>query len=239
MTTLNPRILIAVPCHNRRRVAELCLPTMRDSIVQQDMLVLHNDGSSEYGYEWLKQFTPAGFSHVRDHYPAIGIQAQRRLHLHDFLHNYTGHTHLYFSDHDAIMDPTWRNTALGLQARHGHRPLCLYNTRAHSDLAGNTISEDASGEVIWRRFAPGVSYLLTREHVEQLAPFIPTLQHFDWQIPAILGPFATSRTSYVDHIGWGGERHPAGEGPEGGDRATNPTPWLVAKRAEIVEALKA
>lgn len=225
---MTPSLFIAIACHNRKRVAELCLPTMVAH--PDDHLALYNDGSAEYGADWLLQFHP---SEVFNCPVAIGIQAQRRMHMRHFLEG--AWTHLYFSDHDCVMDPLWRSEALALQAKYG-APLCLYNTLAHSQMPGNTLSTE--DDVIWRRVAPGVSYLLTRAHVERVRPFIDDMEHFDWQIPALLGHrFAVSRTSYVDHIGWGGIRHPAGAGPDEGDRATNPTHYLQQKRAEIVEAL--
>lgn len=232
------RIYVAVACHNRKSVAELCLPTLVESVTFMDKLVLHNDGSSEYDASWLRQFTaPTANHHVIDHPKPIGIQAQRRLHLTDFLESKEYFTHLNLTDHDCIHDPSWAPNALTLQAKYDGAPLCLYNTEAHVRLPGNTIRDEPESKVIWRRVAPGVSYLLTRKHVEQLAPHIGRLEHFDWQIPQLIGPFAVSRVGYIDHIGWGGERHPISEGPDGGDRVLSPTPWLQAKRAEIVARL--
>ena len=235
---MTPRLLICIPCHNRRRVAELCLPTMRDSLHDDDWLRLYDDASSEYDAHWLAQFRPwrNGECVDRSSQGVLGIQAQRRTHLKEFLER-PEFTHLYFSDHDCIHDPSWRGHALRLQADYGN-PLCLYDTEAHSRLPGNTIADAPHSEVIFRRHAPGVSYLLTRAHVERLRPHIATLEHFDWQIPDILGPFAVSRVGYIDHIGWGGQRHPEAEGIEGGDRVKRPTDWLIAKRAEIVAKLK-
>lgn len=234
---MNPRILICISCHNRKRIAELCLPTMRDAMHADDKLGLYQDGSTEYDDQWLMQFCPSnGFVSYIAGSP-FGIQWMRREHLSAFL-DATQRTHLYLTDHDMIHDPSWRENALRLQAAHGQRPLCLYNTRAHSEMPGNTMTDDAHSDVIWRRFAPGCSYLLTREHVERLRPSIATMDHFDWTIPALIGPFATSRVSYCDHIGWGGVHHPEKDGFDGGDRATSPTDWLVAKRAEIVAKLK-
>ncbi len=231
-----PRIFVAIACHNRRAVAALCLPTMRASIAPEDKLVLYNDGSAEYDGEWLRQFTPDLVADDGDGKP-IGIQAQRRMHLRHFLASPPELTHCYFSDHDVLMDPSWRENALRLQEKYGGVPICLYDTEAHRRIPGNTLEDDPANEVIRRRWAPGVSYLLTREHVERIAPHLPRLDHFDWTIPEILGGFAVSRTSYCDHIGWGGCRHPVNAGLDQGDRALNPMPWLVAKRAEIVSAL--
>jgi hypothetical protein len=69
---------------------------------------------------------------------------------------------------------------------------------------------------------------------------LQNITNFDWNIPDILGArCAISRTSYVDHMGFGGLRHPAGAGLDDGDRALNPTSWLVKKRAEVVARLSA
>ncbi len=236
---MSDQILICISCHNRKRVAELCLPTMRDSVRPQDVLLLCNDGSAEYDCAWLYEFLPHSNSEswILGEETPIGIQAQRRAHLAMFM-KLPSFTHLYLTDHDVIHDPSWADRGLALQAATGNAPLCLYNTRAHSELTRNTIEDDPRSDVIWRRVAPGVSYLLTRKHVERIAHQIDTLQHFDWEIPALLGSrFAVSRVCYCDHIGWGGQRHPESEGPEGGDRSTSPTDWLKAKRSEIVAKL--
>ncbi len=230
---MTEKVYIAIACHNRRRIAEQCLPTMRDSVAPWDVLALYNDGSTEYDASWLMQFLPAGGELFTAPSP-LGIQAQRRNHLRHFLKSDCDR--LYFSDHDMLMDPAWRSHGLKLQDDHNGAPVCLYDTAAHADMIGNTFATFT--DVIWRRVAPGCSYLLTRRHVEKVASFIDNLEHFDWGLPALLGfRFAISRTSYCDHIGHGGERHPAGAGLDEGDRALNSTPWLVQKRREVVEAL--
>lgn len=236
---MSARILICIPCHNRKAIAEQCLPTMRDSTDPDDLLLAWNDGSTEYDDKWLRDLL-SYYGSVMSQPKPLGIQAQRRLHLGQFLSaSFEAFTHLYLTDHDILHDPGWRHHALRLQEKYD-APLCLYNTAAHADMPGNTKRDDPAEEVVWRHFAPGCSYLLARKHVEKIRYHIDSLRHFDWQIPALLGyGFATSRTSYCDHMGWGGERHPEGAGLDGGDRALHPTPWLVAKRAEVVAELTA
>ncbi len=230
---MTPSIFIAVAAHNRKQVAELCLPTLAAAKRPHDLLRIYNDGSVEYDYTWLLQWADI----VQDDRDPIGIQAQRRRHLRDFLKS--DFDFLYLTDHDCIHDPDSLNQAIRLQQKYG-LPTCLYDTKAHSRLPGNTLEDDPASEVIIRAVAPGVSYLLTRAHVEFLAPFIDKIEHFDWQIPALLGGrFAVSRVGYIDHIGWGGQRHPVEEGPGGGDKVSAPTDWLIAKRAEVVARLKA
>jgi len=231
---MNARLYICIPCRNRRAIAELCLPTVKAGAVKGDEMVCYNDGSSEYGSEFLHG---CGADVVVDG-RNIGIQAQRRNHLKEFL-NRIEFTHLYFTDLDAMHDPTWRSHGLRLQQEYGGA-VCLYNTQAHVRLQGNTIEDDPAKEVIFRGVAPGISYLLTRAQVEGFKDYIPVLQHFDWEIPALLGNrFTVSRVSFVDHIGYGGERHPAKEGYDGGDVALNPTARLIQMRREVVTKLKA
>jgi hypothetical protein len=228
------KIRIAVLCYNRKAQTAFALETLKAAKGPRDTLVCYDDGSTEYDEAWLKQW--ADFVYTGPHF---GTEAQRRNHLIDFANN-PGADLLYFTDNDTIHDPTCFEHLKDLQARYGHRLVCGYNTEAHVKLQGNTIMDDPTQDVIWRHYAPGVSYLLTRLHVQRLLPFIPQMTAFDWNIPDILhGWCAISRVSYLDHIGYGGLRHPADEGYDGGDRALNPTDWLIAKRAEVVAKLKA
>ncbi len=235
---MSPRLLICIPCHNRRRIAELCVPTVTEGMRGGDVLNLYNDGSTEYGQDFLFGL---GANNVAVMEPSIGIERQRRIHFGDF--DPSRFTHLYLTDSDALHDPQWRECALNLQSDWGGYPVCLYDTTAHSRLAGNTIKDDPFDEVIFRRVAPGISYLLTADHVATVMKAIkemPDPLHWDWTVPAILGnKMAISRVSYVDHLGVGGLHHPWGVGYDGGDRATNPTAFLVQKRAEVVAKLNA
>jgi hypothetical protein len=83
--------------------------------------------------------------------------------------------------------------------------------------------------------------MLSREHVRKVItalPMMPMHWNWDWTVPGLLGNrFAVSRTSYVDHLGIGGMHHPPEEGIDGGDRALNPAPDLVEKRAKAIKAL--
>lgn len=228
---MNTSVMICVSCFNRKPIAELCLPTIGMGAAPEDRLFLFDDGSTEYPEDFLEQW-----GDVVSHGPNIGIEAQRRNHLTSFWHS--DFSHLYFTDADAPHDPYWREIGMMLQAQHKGAPVCLYDTQAHVDLVGNTISDEFECNVIWRRVAPGISYLLTRKHVETIMPRIKELTNFDWQIPEWLGGrFAVSRKSYVDHIGKGGMHDPKYEGFDGGDRCLNPTFWLETKRTKIVEKL--
>lgn len=229
---MNSTVMICVPCYNRKAIAGLCLSTLpmaqRGSL---DRVFLYNDGSTEYDEDWLA--TWADYVKTTEN---IGIEAQRREHLKDFWAS--DFTHLYFTDCDAIHDPFSIEAGLDLQSQNAGMPVCLYNTKAHADMLGNTIKDDPEQNVIFRRLAPGISYLLSRDHVKKIMTRIKDLQNFDWQIPEWLGDrFVISRTSYVDHIGFGGIHHDGSYGFDGGDRALNPSEWLVRKRKEIVEKL--
>jgi hypothetical protein len=232
---IQERIYIAVSCHNRRQIAEQCLPTLRASVGDQDVFVCRNDGSVEYDTHWLRQWADRAIEASPSGLP-LGIEANRRIQLHEFWESDCDL--LYFTDHDTIHDISWREYALHLREKYGDILIGLYNTQAHERLAGNTRIDDPQSEVIIRRYAPGVSYLLSRNHVKILLPVVGQITAFDWQIPDLLGNHcAISRISYLDHIGLGGLRHPINEGPDGGDRATSPTEFLIQKRREIVAAL--
>lgn len=231
---MNAKIFIAVPIFNRVRIVEQCLPTLVESKDCDDLLALYDDGSTD-GF-CTTDFIFCPHRYLRSP-TSIGIEAQRRQHLRDFWQD-KRFTHFYATDSDALHDPNWRQVALDTQEACGGAMTCLYNTDAHVRIEGNTINDSPHNEVIWRRVAPGISYLLTREHVAAIMPHIDSLAHHDWQIPGILGNrCAITRTSYVDHIGLGGLHHPATAGLDEGDRCLNPTPWLQQKRREVVEAL--
>jgi len=234
------KILVCVPCHNRKQITELCVPTIAEGMERapgRDILNLYNDGSDEYGQSFLYGL---GADNVAEMSPAIGIERQRKIHFGDF--NPDRFTHLYLTDADALHDPNWRYKALELQNRYHGLPVCLYDTLAHSSLKGNTIADDPNHPVIVRRVAPGISYLLTAEHVARVMkamPELPAHWHWDWTTPAILGhQMIISRESHVDHIGLGGMHHPKDAGLDEGDRALNPTPFLVQLRAQVVGKLK-
>ncbi len=233
---MSARILICIPCHNRRAIAEACIPTVHQGVMASDRLVIYDDASEELERPRVSHLCD---DYVRNLSTPSGVELQRKRHFIDF--QAENFTHLYLADADALHDPRWREQALWLQKNHEQAPVCLYNTDAHVRLIGNTIKDDPKSDVIWRRVAPGISYLLTAEHVAQVMkalPMMPPHWNWDWTVPALLGHrMAISRTSYVDHIGLGGMHHPAGESLDGGDRALNPTAWLVSKRAEVVAKL--
>lgn len=224
------RIAIYVPCFNRKRITELCLPTLRAAMSERDELHLYDDGSTEFDDEWLTRFGEVTSG------PNIGTEAQRRQHFKDF---WAGDAEwMYLTDPDAIHAPNALEELLRIAAKHQASHICGYDTMAHVRLAGNTIIDRPEDEVIWRKVAPGISYLLSRHAVSKVMPFVNDLTAFDWQLPAIFGNyFPVTRRSVLDHLGWQGLRHPANAGPNEGDVARNPVEWLISKRAEIVAAL--
>lgn len=241
-TNMEPKLLIVIPTHNRREIAEECIPTVEAGIRwNHDLLVVYDDGSTDDQVPRLT-FTNWELKLVR---PSVGIEAQRRMHFYDFWDRNqrgAGFTHLYLTDADALHDPNWRSELLRIQEKYGDFPVCGYNTQAHVRLVNNTIEDKPESEVIWRRVAPGISYLLTAEHVAKVVralPALPAYWHWDWTVPSVLGNrFAVTRKCYVDHVGRHGLHHPESEGWDGGDRALNPTEWLVAKRAAVVGKLR-
>ncbi len=234
---MSAKILICIPVRNRMAIARECVPTVKAGSLGCDHIAIFDDGSDEE--------VPIEVIGDRLHVSKnIGIEMQRRahfFHFQDLNQKGAGFTHLYLTDADALHDPNWRIKALMLMDGSNGAPVCLYNTKAHERLTGNFVSHDHKTGIIYRKVAPGISYLLNFLHVKKVInalPHLPLQWSWDWTVPALLGHrMAISEVSYVDHLGFGGIHHPVEEGIDGGDRATNPTPWLVAKRAEVVEKL--
>lgn len=227
------RLYIAIAVHNRMAIAEQCVPTVRAGMaLGSDVLALYDDGSTEkMGPRLMASASTMSLSRN------IGINAQRRKHFMDFWARVPDFTHLYLCDSDAPHDPEWRSRALALQAEH-KAPVCLYRTETHAKYPDNIFRDDPGENVIWQRWAPGVSYLLTKEHVREVMKHLAGAKQWDWDwaVPAILGNrMAVSRVSYVDHIGMGGMHDKPGDPDH--ERASNPTPWLVEKRKEIITCL--
>ena len=221
------RLFICIPCKDRKAVVEKCLPTMLASRYSQDVVRCYNDGSHETDAEWLQSL---GADWAMN-FSGMGVDAQRRMHILDFMEHKDEFTHLYFSDSDAVMDPHWRSRLLEIHNETGLLT-CGYHTATHENYDKNVYAR--KGGILFTRFAPGVSYLLSRAQVEKIAAHLPERWNFDWHIPGMLGyQCAASDVSCVDHIGVGGMH----DLPGVEERALNPTEWLVQKRAEIIQCL--
>ena len=72
------KIQIAIPVHNRLEIAKCCIPTVVAGMSRSDMLIVYNDGSDGI-------FPRFGEEYRRDCLYPIGIEAQRRMHIADFM----------------------------------------------------------------------------------------------------------------------------------------------------------
>lgn len=240
---MNAKLFIAIPVHNRMAIAKQCIPTVIDGMDGGDSINIYDDGSTDVDLNFLRFMADTPLDNFIRCETPIGIERQRRKHFLDFWRvREHGYTHLYLTDSDALHDPNWRSELLRIQARYDDDPICGYNTQAHVRLTGNTVEDDLKEEVIVRRVAPGISYLLTRDHVCKVVRSLDSIHaghwNWDWTVPKILGDrFLVARTSVVDHVGLGGMHHPEDAGWNGGDVALNPTNWLVRKRAEVIAKL--
>lgn len=193
----------------------------------EDEVRCYNDGSTEYGVGFLRALG----ADWAGNYANMGVDAQRRMHILDYWDHRDSFSHLYFSDSDCIMDPHWRERLLAIQERTGYLT-CGYHTATHENYQNNVYAR--RGDILLTRFAPGVSYLLSRAHVEKIVAHLPERWNFDWTIPSLLGyQCAVSDMSCVDHVGRGGMHDTEGVD----ERALNPTLWLQDKRKEIVKCL--
>lgn len=227
-------LYIAIPCYNRRDIAEQCIPTVYAGKGADDRLVIYDDGSQE---KMTESVMLMGVADEIVTCESVGVDAQRRQHFLDFMRK-PEFDYLYLTDSDSPHAPDYRQIALSLQAEHDS-PVCLYRTQTHADYANNIWRDKPHENVIWQRFSPGVSLLLTREHVEKIVAAVPERWSWDWFVPSVLGyRMAVSRVSYCDHIGHLG-MHDDGAAPGcvSTERAVNPIPWLVTKRQEILANL--
>lgn len=235
------RLYIAIPCHGRAKLAYECIRTIDEAryddvsgaSLNNDILALYEDGENQMGQ------AESCADEIHRSPIALGIDAQRVRHFIDFWNRRErdGLTHLYLADADAPHDPSWRESLLRLQGLFGGSPICGYRTDTHAKMANNIYHDNPAEGVLFQRFAPGVSYLLTREHVAAVMERIHLLRDWDWMVPSILGyKFAVSRVSYVDHIGIGGQHDPI-DGSLGLEQASHPTEWLKNRRQQILAAL--
>lgn len=239
---MSARIYIAIPVHNRIEIARECVATIGDTLCEGgnskhgDVLAVFDDASDAESHDLR------GYDEYHRSPVCRGIEEMRKHHFTYFHHSVPKvFTHLYLCDSDSVHDPNWRSVLLGLQSKYGGAPICGYDTQSHRRLGGNVKEEH--GDALIQCFAPGISYLLTREHVEKVVRWLDATPNcnwaFDWQVPALLGyRFVISCPSVVEHIGWGGRHHPEGADWDGGDRAHNPTPAVAKLRAEIVGRLR-
>ncbi len=230
------KLFIAIPVYNRLAIAEQCIPTVRAGCEADDVLVVYDDGSRENVF--CSQPLIKAASRIISA-PSIGIDAQRREHIKTFWEQRDRHgcTHLYLCDGDSPHDPGWRAHALDLQERY-KAPICLYRTRTHLEYGNNVFRDVPSEDVIWQRFSPGVSLLLTKEMVHRVITVMPERWSWDWAIAGFLGyKMAVSRDSYADHVGHMGLHDQHAQGFVSTERSISPTSWLVLKRAEILANL--
>lgn len=238
---MTARIFIAIPCHGRAALSYECIKTVDDSrhsedgcrALNSDILALYEDGENQIG------FASGCADEIHRSALPVGIEHQRRRHFIDFWNRRERDelTHLYLTDADSPHDRAWRAHALTLQEKY-RAPICLYRSPTHAGYHKNLYRDDPSEEVLWQRFSPGVSLLLTVEMVAKIMPHVEALTSWDWQVPSILGhKMAVARVSHCCHIGIGGQHDPA-DGSLGPEKSINPTPELAKLREEIIERLR-
>lgn len=236
---MSERVLIIVATKDRQEVVRHCFENLAAVKGARDVLAIWNDNSTEYDGAWCRLFGDLVFNTTA----SVGIHRQRMLHFQfaeKMLERDPSFTRVYMTDADCLHDPSALPELIRIQDKYDGALVCGYDTEAHSCLEGNTWRDIPSEEVIWRKYAPGVSYLMTTDHVATVCGHLQLLNGgWDWQVPSLLGHrCAITRVGYVDHLGVGGDRHPVDAGPDGGDRVKRPTAFLKRKRAEIVAGFR-
>lgn len=225
------KIYIAVTTYNRKKITELCLNQLKQVSNESDIFI-YDDGSTEYDETWLKQFS--------DHVSISknkGIEEQRLQHFKDFYNS--EYEFLYLTDNDAFHDTNWEDMAILLHDK-WNVPISLYNSNCHTHF---TVDDTEQFEVI-REYLPGISIFLDREMVKRVlddsnthgGKLIAKHGGFDWRVGELYNnKVIISRTSYVDHYGYGGMHcnlH------ENGDWALNPTGALFFLKKRIIDYLQ-
>ena len=213
-------ILIVMTTFNRKAVTEICLKNIYDHKGSATLWVF-DDYSTEYDLNYLKLIAP----NAEFHRPQIkyGIE-QLRLYI-QLLASKTEYKFIYHIDNDCYHDPGWAKQLYKIYQQHKGL-IGLYNTMHHFH---RTI--EAKGEYILRKACPGISFFYEQSKMLK----IPTLYNsWDFVFGDILGPAAISTNSYVEHFGANGMHN----GDFESDRASNPTPWLIAERERILKILQ-
>lgn len=253
------RMMLAVATCNRPVITELALANLRDIKGPDDLLVVYDDASTAYDQAWLERHAD-----VVVRMPARGgIERLRARNFRDFLSIWSEYDLIYTTDNDVIHDPGFSARLRALYAagsaealdpaRAGQKlPVCLYNSRFHSQPDNILMHSADAGGVSLRRTAPGVSQLFDREMARVIVagleahPELETRYGYDYHLPALLGrPFLQSEQSWLEHFARdtfeaGLHASNSGVGAEAladfeRDRALRPTPYLQQIRPLIID----
>jgi len=242
------KILIALATYNRPIITRMCLQNLQSVRSDDVKLVVYDDASIAYSKETLLEFADDVVRFGRNG----GIERSRAKAIRDFVYRYTDYDLIYFTDNDAIHDPSFvdvvRSVSGWQKARGEVLPLSLYNSRFHSKPE-NILFETEIFLIL--KTIPGVSQCYTREMAEIIVDELnfsaesESTYGWDYIYTAVLGrPCLNTKISFVEHFARdkyeaGMHSKNSGNGIEAmvdfeRDRALNPAPFLAQIRDEII-----
>jgi hypothetical protein len=216
-------IELFITTFNRKRITQRCLELLEEfNVAKYADIHIHDDGSTEYNLEWLKQFSHSKITSSKkvgiDEIMLNKIVQFKRQSKYDFFYSY---------DNDILHDPTFFKKLEELYDRY-RLPVTLYNSKYNKKRI-----RGEKEDVFFLRSFPGASIYLNREDISFLnteAILKMTCTGWDWHFAYILNKrFVCPKISYCDHY------------PEGGihskrdDVALNPTDFLKEERRKFYE----
>lgn len=245
------KILICVPCYNRKKVTEVALKSIY-KYKKNATVWVYNDWSTEYDNDFLEPYADKVLKLEKSDNVVVknennifgmGVDNLRWHQFRSFLEQDEFDV-LYFTDSDAVHDPEYTDVLKTLYSqitdKKGKKlPICLYNSVYHT-LA--TV-EDRGG-VIVRSTGPGISQLYDKEMCKVIVDELDKLDEdpdYQWDyrcIEYLNRPIITTKHSYIEHYGAveGSLHHATGDWDK--DKAINPTQHLAKDRDKIIAYLE-
>ena len=221
---MNPRVFVATQTFNRPRVAEACLKQQASVLGPEAVLYVWDDHSTN----------PPNWPDLLREPEHLGPHKLRIAQLRAFL--CSDCEEIYLSDSDAVLDPNWLDVCRKLESE--STPIVsLFNSSLHKQF---TIGVGYTAGVAYavRKYAPGISYYMRRETVEEVITKIDLISsNWDFALPTLLGNrCAIPLDSYCDHYGAGGIHTPVGDWTR--DMAVSPTHYLADLRYTLLPTLQ-
>lgn len=215
-------LLISVATYNRFPIARFFLDNI-NLVRRNSTLHIYDDCSDSIDLNFLEKNS----NHLIVNSKNIGVHKTKWKQFRNFLNS--NFKYLYITDSDSLHDPNFLSV---LESLPKDNPISLYTSHVNGDVDCD--------KYFFRKYSGGISHFYTREMVEKIVFYLD--KHGEpnsgWDYKAIdfIGkPMLVTKTSYVEHLGYGGLH--SGKSWNH-DKAKNPTPFLVSQRQKAIEGLR-